>query len=103
PCPPHDGEFFDLHALPPPRPAACPRLRIGEFYPSEIGGVKVGREAASVYTYPFNMTGQPAATVPCGFTKAGLPIGLHIVGRRHDDVTVVRASAGVEAAHQWGE
>jgi hypothetical protein len=69
----------------------CPPLRIGEFYPSEIGGVKVGREAASVYTYPFNMTGQPAATVPCGFTKAGLPIGLQIVGRRYDDVTVLRA------------
>ena len=32
------------------------------------------------FTYPFNLTQQPAASVPCGFTKAGLPIGLHIVG-----------------------
>jgi aspartyl-tRNA(Asn)/glutamyl-tRNA(Gln) amidotransferase subunit A len=80
---------------------ACPPLRIGEFYPSEIGGVAVGREAASVFTYIFNMTGQPAATVPCGFTKAGLPIGLQIVGRRYDDVTVLRASAAFERAHPW--
>ena len=57
-------------------------IAIGKFYPDEIGGVKVGREAASAFTYIFNMTGQPAATVPCGFTKAGLPIGLQIVGRR---------------------
>src|SRR5262245_61143735 len=64
---------------------------------------KVGREAASVFTYPFNMTGQPAATVPCGFTKAGLPIGLRIVGRRYDDVTVLRALAAFEAAHPWAQ
>ena len=47
------------------------------------------------------MTGQPAATVPCGFTKAGLPIGLQIIGRRYDDVTVLRASAAFEAAQPW--
>ena len=71
--------------------------------PDEIGGVKVGREAASAFTYIFNMTGQPAATVPCGFTKAGLPIGLQIVGRRYDDVTVLRASAAFEAARPWAQ
>jgi len=51
----------------------------------------------------FNMTGQPAATVPCGFTKAGLPIGLQIIGRRYADVTVLRASAAFEAAHPWAQ
>jgi len=49
------------------------------------------------------MTGQPAATVPCGFTKAGLPIGLQIIGRRFDDVTVLRASAAFEAARPWAQ
>lgn len=44
------------------------------------------------FTYPFNMTGQPAASVPCGFTAAGLPIGLQIVGARHDDARVLRAA-----------
>jgi hypothetical protein len=50
----------------------------------------------------FNMTGQPAATVPAGFTKDGLPIGLQIVGRQLDDAaTVLRAAAAYEAAAPW--
>jgi aspartyl-tRNA(Asn)/glutamyl-tRNA(Gln) amidotransferase subunit A len=48
------------------------------------------------FTYPFNLTQQPAATVPCGFTKAGLPAGLQIVGRMHDDKTVLRAARAFE-------
>lgn len=55
------------------------------------------------FTYPFDLTGQPAATVPCGFDREGLPIGLQIVGRWKDDVAVLRASAAFEAAHPWGD
>jgi aspartyl-tRNA(Asn)/glutamyl-tRNA(Gln) amidotransferase subunit A len=47
------------------------------------------------------MTGQPAANVPAGFTKDGLPIGLQIVGRQLDDATVLRAAAAYEAAAPW--
>ena len=50
----------------------------------------------SPFTYPFNLTQQPAASVPCGFTKAGLPVGLQIVGRMHDDATVLRAARAFE-------
>ena len=53
------------------------------------------------FTYPWNMTGQPAATVPCGFTTEGLPVGLQIVGRRFADATVLRAAAAFEQAHPW--
>jgi aspartyl-tRNA(Asn)/glutamyl-tRNA(Gln) amidotransferase subunit A len=53
------------------------------------------------FTYPFNLTGQPAATVPCGFTRDGLPIGLQIVGRRLEDATVLRASAAFEVVAPW--
>jgi aspartyl-tRNA(Asn)/glutamyl-tRNA(Gln) amidotransferase subunit A len=53
------------------------------------------------FTFPFNLTGQPAASVPCGFTTRGLPIGLQIVGRRFDDVSVLRASAAFERARPW--
>jgi aspartyl-tRNA(Asn)/glutamyl-tRNA(Gln) amidotransferase subunit A len=49
------------------------------------------------FTFPFNLTGQPAASVPCGFTKAGLPAGLQIVGRRYEDETVLRACSAFEA------
>jgi aspartyl-tRNA(Asn)/glutamyl-tRNA(Gln) amidotransferase subunit A len=49
------------------------------------------------FTYPFNLTQQPAASVPCGFTKVGLPVGLHLIGRMFDDHTVLRVSAAYEA------
>jgi aspartyl-tRNA(Asn)/glutamyl-tRNA(Gln) amidotransferase subunit A len=48
------------------------------------------------FSYPFNLTRQPAASVPCGLTKAGLPIGLQIVGRMYDDATVLRAARAFE-------
>ena len=53
------------------------------------------------FTFPFNLTNQPAATVPCGFTSEGLPVGLQIVGKWRDDSTVLRAAACFEAAQPW--
>jgi Asp-tRNA(Asn)/Glu-tRNA(Gln) amidotransferase A subunit family amidase len=55
------------------------------------------------FTFPFNLTGQPAATVPCGFTSEGLPVGLQIVGRWHADSAVLRAAAGFEAVQPWAQ
>lgn len=52
----------------------------------------------SPYTYPFNLTGQPAASVPCGLSGNGLPIGAQLVGRLGDDALVLRASRAVEQA-----
>jgi aspartyl-tRNA(Asn)/glutamyl-tRNA(Gln) amidotransferase subunit A len=49
------------------------------------------------FTYPFNLTGQPAASIPCGFTKAGLPVGLQIVGPRFADALVFRAARAFES------
>jgi aspartyl-tRNA(Asn)/glutamyl-tRNA(Gln) amidotransferase subunit A len=71
---------------------------------------KAGREVSNVmrerrwtdwtpFTYPFNLTQQPAASVPCGLTKAGLPVGLQIVGPRHADALVLRAARAFESAH----
>ncbi len=48
------------------------------------------------FTYPFNLTGQPACVVPCGFTADGLPVGLQIVGPRYGDALVLRAAAAFE-------
>ena len=50
------------------------------------------------FSFPFNLTGQPAASIPCGLTKAGLPVGLHIVGPRYDDALVLRAARAFETA-----
>ena len=53
------------------------------------------------FSYPFNLSGNPAASVPCGFTKEGLPVGLQIVGRRFDDLGVLQMSAAFETARPW--
>ena len=72
------------------------------FYPGEIAGKRVPpRHGFYPFTYPFNITGQPAASVPCGFSKEGLPIGLQIVGRIGEDATVLQASAAFERTHPW--
>src|SRR6266571_6398738 len=55
------------------------------------------------FTHPFNMSGQPAASIPVGFTDNGLPVGLQIVGRRFAEKTVLRASACFEAARPWAD
>jgi aspartyl-tRNA(Asn)/glutamyl-tRNA(Gln) amidotransferase subunit A len=53
------------------------------------------------FSYPFNWAGNPAVSVPCGFTAAGLPVGLQIVGRRFDDLGVLQASRAFEQARPW--
>jgi aspartyl-tRNA(Asn)/glutamyl-tRNA(Gln) amidotransferase subunit A len=53
------------------------------------------------FTYPFNMTQQPAASVPCGFSADGLPVGLQIVGPRHADNAVLAAADAFQQATDW--
>ncbi|MGA7264766.1 MAG: amidase family protein, partial [Stellaceae bacterium] len=52
----------------------------------------------SPFSYPFNLTRQPAASIPCGLTSAGLPIGLQIVGPLYADDRVLRAARAFETA-----
>jgi Asp-tRNA(Asn)/Glu-tRNA(Gln) amidotransferase A subunit family amidase len=67
----------------------------------EIAGSPASPLGWTPFTFPFNLTGQPAASVPAGFTASGLPVGLQIVGRRHADRTVLAAAAAWEAAAPW--
>jgi aspartyl-tRNA(Asn)/glutamyl-tRNA(Gln) amidotransferase subunit A len=53
------------------------------------------------FTHPLNLTGQPAASVPVGFTESGLPVGLQIVGRRFAEKAILCALACFEAARPW--
>jgi aspartyl-tRNA(Asn)/glutamyl-tRNA(Gln) amidotransferase subunit A len=80
---------------------AVPPFANGSYGAREIDGKKVSPLNWIALTYPFNITGQPAASVPCGFTKDGLPVGLQIVGRRFADNTVLRVAAAFEEAFPW--
>lgn len=55
------------------------------------------------FTCPFNLTGQPAVSVPCGFTGEGLPVGLQLVGRPHGEAELLRVAAAYEHATPWSE
>lgn len=69
--------------------------------PEKTNGRMVAPTQWLSFTYPINLTGQPAASVPAGFTDDGLPVGLQIVGRHLDDALVLRASAAFEQARPW--
>jgi len=97
----HPRALFEQYDLLLTPTIACPPFAVGLDNPTEIAGKPVPPYAWIPFTFPFNLTGQPASSVPCGFTKGGLPIGLQIVGRRFADVTVLRASAAFERARPW--
>ena len=67
----------------------------------EIAGRKVTRLGWLAFTFPLSLIGYPAASVPCGWTREGLPVGLQITAPRLADALVLRASAAFEALAPW--
>jgi Asp-tRNA(Asn)/Glu-tRNA(Gln) amidotransferase A subunit family amidase len=95
--------FFQPYAL-----LLTPQMPVGAW--SVAGGPREieGKPTPSMFdrlsfTFPFNLTGQPAASVPCGFTREGLPVALQIVGRWHADRLVLQAAAAFEQAAPWAQ
>jgi Asp-tRNA(Asn)/Glu-tRNA(Gln) amidotransferase A subunit family amidase len=78
-----------------------PPFPVGMNWPKEVIGQKVHPLNYLGFTYPFNLTGQPAASLPCAWTADGLPIGLQIVGRPFEDLTVLKAAAAFEETLPW--
>ena len=91
-------EKFDL-LLSPTLPV--PAFDVYRDLPAELE--KSDRNVVSwvYYTYPFNLTGQPAASIPAGFTVSNLPVGLQIVARINREVDIFSAAAAFEQAHPW--
>jgi aspartyl-tRNA(Asn)/glutamyl-tRNA(Gln) amidotransferase subunit A len=76
-------------------------FEIGKISPDEIAGKPITPIGWMPFTYPFNFTGQPAASIPAGFSKDGLPVGMQIVGRHYDDVGVLRISKAFQDISPW--
>ena len=79
----------------------CTAFPVELDQPGSVAGRETSYLSWTALTYPFNLTGQPAATVPCGLASDGLPVGLQIVGRHRDDALVLRAAAAFEQARPW--
>jgi aspartyl-tRNA(Asn)/glutamyl-tRNA(Gln) amidotransferase subunit A len=96
------GEFllgYDCLVTPTIGIPAWP-IGLPNVYVDEVDGKPVAN-ADWILAFPFNMTGNPAASVPAGWTGEGLPVGLQIVGRSFDEASVFRASAALEEANPW--
>ncbi|MCA3574270.1 MAG: amidase, partial [Aestuariivirga sp.] len=89
-------EGYDLLVTPT---LPIPAFEAGKLSPS--GDSKAKWVNWTPFSYPFNLTQQPAASVPCGFTAGGLPAGLHLVGRMFDDRTVLTVAHAYERATAW--
>jgi aspartyl-tRNA(Asn)/glutamyl-tRNA(Gln) amidotransferase subunit A len=94
-------DFFQKYDLLLTPTAAIPAFPVGQQ------NRKYGRGFMNWPFFPFtcmfNLTGNPGATVPCGFSSSDLPVGLQIIGRRGDEATVLQAAAVFEAVRPWAD
>lgn len=89
---------FDLLLCPT---LAVPPFAVGQDDADPLEGERLSPLQWTRFTYPFNLTGQPAASLPAGWTKSGLPVGLQIVGDRHTDLLVLQAARAWEEVEPW--
>jgi len=92
--------FKDIDILITPT-TAVPAFKTGIMFPPKINDKRVSPTAWQAFTFPFNLTEQPAASVPCGWSKDGLPIGMQIVGRKYDEATILQVSKVFEDSRPW--
>jgi aspartyl-tRNA(Asn)/glutamyl-tRNA(Gln) amidotransferase subunit A len=92
--------FFERYDLLLTPTLGLPAFPLGQVGPREVAGREVTHLGWTL-CYPFNYSGQPAVSVPAGWTAGGLPVGLQIVGRRLEDALVLRAAATFETLRPW--
>jgi amidase len=95
-------QFFEKYHLLITPTVAIPPFPVEIPYPKEINGQPMNDYTDwFILTYAISITGHPAISVPCGFTAAGFPVGLQIIGRRLAEDTVLRAAAAFETIAPW--
>lgn len=94
--------FFERYDLLLSPTLALPAFPLGMVGPREVDRRTIPHLGWTL-CYPFNYSGQPAISVPAGWTASGLPVGLQIVGRRFEDALVLRAAAALEAVRPWAD
>ena len=92
--------FFERYDLLLTPTLGLPAFALGVVGPREVAGRRVSHLGWTL-CYPFNYSGQPAVSVPAGWTASGLPVGLQIVGRRLEDAQVLRAAGAFEVLRPW--
>jgi len=96
----HMRQFMESYDLLVTPTLPIPAFAAGQIAPQQIASTN-DWAGWTPFTYPFNLTQQPAASVPCGFTTQGLPVGMQLVGRMFDDRTVLAAAYAYERATDW--
>jgi Asp-tRNA(Asn)/Glu-tRNA(Gln) amidotransferase A subunit family amidase len=94
-------EEYDLLVTPTLAVSAVENDTVDTVGPATAAGESVDPLIGWALTYPFNMTGHPAASIPAGFGDGKTPIGLQIIGPRHADSNVIAASAAFERERPW--
>jgi amidase len=91
---------FDVLLTPTIPMPPWPLLR---FEGRSVVGATIGAADITPFTIPWNLSGQPAASVPAGFTDQGLPLAVQLIGRPHDETTLLSLSGQLEAERPWAD
>lgn len=94
-------QFFKNYDILITPTTAVPAFELGSVGPSKIEGKAVSHSGWYPFTYPFNLTSLPAASIPCGWSSEKLPLGMQIVGKRFDEETVLQISSAFEEIAPW--
>ena len=94
-------EIFKTYDILVTPTTAIPAFKLGLMFPPQINGRNVSPTGWMPFSFPFNLTGHPAASIPCGWSSEDLPIGMQIVGNRFNEMLVLQVSKAFEEIQPW--